>query len=172
VNSSNLPVALKATMVEDSNHIAIAALSQPLVAVLDSLVETASAEEGGSASTVRATMEVISPPGYLSLRDARDIFMRRMHEGIAPSEEIEKYRHDGLQVVDSTQAIAAAEALRKPLLSGELGLFAIFSSRDTPMRLHNQALIEAALFPSNSTVLTFAYVDRHSQAPFGFAWWT
>lgn len=51
-----------------------------------------------------------------------------------------------------------------------LGLFALFSSRDTPMRLHNKALVEAALFRSNSTVLTFAYCDRHSRAPFGLSW--
>jgi hypothetical protein len=115
-------------------------------------------------------MGIFPPSGYMSLRDARDILMRRMHEGIAPSEEIEKYRNDGLHVVDATQAMAAAEALRQPILSGEIGLFALFSSRDTPMRLHNQALCEAALCPSNGTVLTFAYVDRHSQAPFGLSW--
>src|SRR5271167_3937914 len=115
-------------------------------------------------------MGIFPPPGYLSLRDACDVLMRRMHEGITPSEEIERYRSDGLHVVDATQAMAAAEALRQPILLGEIGLFALFSSRDTPMRLHNQALYEAALFPSNSTVLTFAYVDRHPGAPFGISW--
>lgn len=66
-------------------------------------------------------MGIFPPSGYLSLRDARDILMRRMHEGITPSEEIERYRNDGLDAVDATQAMAAAEALRRPpgrLLSG------------------------------------------------------
>jgi hypothetical protein len=115
-------------------------------------------------------MEIFAPSGYLSLRDARDILMRRMHEGITPSEEIERYRNDGLHAVDATQAKAASEALRQPIQSGEIGLFALFSSRDTPMRLHNQALYKAALFPSNGTVLTFAYVDRDPRAPFGISW--
>ena len=56
------------------------------------------------------------------------------------------------------------------LRSGRLGLFAVFSSRDAPMRLHNKALIEAALFPANGTVLTFVYVDRDPRAPFGLRW--
>jgi hypothetical protein len=77
---------------------------------------------------------------------------------------------DGLHVDDATQAMAAAKALREPILSGELGLFALFSWRDTPMRLHNRELCEAALFPSNSTVLTFTYVDRNPRAPFGLSW--
>jgi hypothetical protein len=116
-------------------------------------------------------VEILPPPGYLSLPNARDILMQRMHEGIPPSEKIKMYRDDGLHVVDGSQAMVAAAALRHPILSGELGLFALFSSRDTPMRLHNRALIEAAaLFPSNSTVLMFAYCDRHSQAPFGLSW--
>ena len=59
-------------------------------------------------------MGIFPPSGYLSLRDARDILMRRMHEGITPSEEIERYRNDGLDAVDATQAMAAAEALRRP----------------------------------------------------------
>jgi hypothetical protein len=33
-------------------------------------------------------MEIIPPPGYLSLSDLRDILMQRMHQGIPPSEEI------------------------------------------------------------------------------------
>jgi hypothetical protein len=115
-------------------------------------------------------MGILSPSGYLSVRNARDILMRRMHEGIAASGEIERYRKDGLHAVDATQAKAAAKALRKPILSGEIGLFALFSSRDTPMRLHNQALCEAALYPPTGTVLTFAYVDRNPRAPFGLSW--
>ena len=112
-------------------------------------------------------MGIFPPSGYLSLRDARDILMRCMYAGVAPSEKIERYRSEGLHVVDAKQAMAAAEALRRPILSGQIGLFAVFSSRDTPMRLNNKALIEVARLPPNSTVLTFAYVDRHSQASFG-----
>jgi len=109
-------------------------------------------------------------PGYLSLRDACDKLMQRMHKGIPPSENIEAYRRAGVHVVDGTQAAAAANVLRQALRGGELALFAIFSSRDAPMRLHNVALIEAAIFPSNSTVLTFTYCARHSRAPFGLSW--
>jgi hypothetical protein len=115
-------------------------------------------------------MEVIPPPGYLSLRDARDMLMQRMHKGIPPSESVKAYRNDGAHVVDATQATAAASVLRQAIRRGELALFAILSSRDTPMRLHNLALIEAALCPPNSTVLTFAYCARHARAPFGLAW--
>ena len=115
-------------------------------------------------------MDVLPPPGYLSLRDARDMLTQRMHEGVPPSDKRETIRIEGVELVDAAQAAAAAEALRRPILVGELGLFAIFSSRDTPMRLHNRALISAALSPPNSTVLTFAFCDRHSQAPFGLSW--
>ena len=115
-------------------------------------------------------MEVIPPSGYLSLRDARDVLMQRMHKGIPPSENIERYRNDGVHVVDATQAAVSANVLRQAIRGGQLALFAILSSRDTPMRLHNRALIEAALIPSNSTVLTFAYCERHAQAPFGLSW--
>jgi hypothetical protein len=70
---------------------------------------------------------------------------------------------------DAKWSIAAAEALRQPILLGQIDLFAIFSSRDTPMRLSNKTLVEAAMLPPNSTVLTFAYVDRHFQAPFALS---
>ena len=115
-------------------------------------------------------MEVIPPPGYLSLHDACDVLMQRMHKGMPPSEEIRTYREEGVSVVDGGQASLSASVLRRGIQAGELELFALFTSRDTPMRLHNRALIEAALFPMNSTVLTFAYVDRHSRAPFGLSW--
>jgi hypothetical protein len=113
---------------------------------------------------------ILPPSGYVSLHNARDILMHGMYEGVSPSENMKAYRNSGLHVVDAVQAVAAAKALRQPILSGALGLFAVFSSRDTPMRLHNKALIEAALFPANGTVLTFAYVDRGAQAPFGLSW--
>ena len=73
-------------------------------------------------------------------------------------------------LVDAAQATAAAQSLRQAIRKGELALFALFSSRDTPMRLHDLGLIEAALFPSTSTVLTFIYCDRHAKAPFGLSW--
>jgi hypothetical protein len=115
-------------------------------------------------------MEVVPPSGYLSLRNARDMLMQRMHQGIPLSDKIKRYRNDGVRVGDATQAAAAANVLRQAIRIGELALFAIFTSRDTPMRLHNIALIERALFPPNSTVLTFAYCERHTQAPFGLSW--
>ncbi len=115
-------------------------------------------------------MEFIPPLGFLPLRNARDILMQRMHRGIPSSEDVKTYRKDGVHVVDGKQAKAAAKILRQAIRQGELALFALFSSRDTPMRLHDLALIEAALFPSNSTVLTFAYCARHSQAPFRLSW--
>jgi len=88
-------------------------------------------------------MEVIPPSGYLSLRDARDMLMQRMHNGIPPSDRIRAYRNDGVHVVDAAQATASAKVLRQAIRRGELALFAIFSSRDTPMRLHDLALIES-----------------------------
>jgi hypothetical protein len=115
-------------------------------------------------------MEVIPPPGYLSLRIGREILMQRMYMGILPSEEIKQHREDGLSLIEGTQAMASAKALRQAIRNGELALFAVFSSRDTPMRLHNKALIEAALFPPTSTVLTFAYCGRRREAPFGLSW--
>ena len=109
-------------------------------------------------------MEIIPPPGYVSLSDARDILMRRMHTAVSPSEDIQVLRKDGLHVVDAAQATAAAQSLRQAIRKGELALFAL------PMRLHDLGLIEAALFPSTSTVLTFIYCDRHAKAPFGLSW--
>jgi hypothetical protein len=38
------------------------------------------------------------------------------------------------------------------------------------MALHDRALVEAALFPPTSTVLTFVYCARHAKAPFGLSW--
>jgi hypothetical protein len=158
-------------MVDDANHAAIAALSQPLGRP-GLLGRDSHSQKGldGSASRVRAIMEVVPPSGYLSLRAARDILMQRMHKGIPPSENIKTCRNDGVDIVDATQAAASANVLREAIRGSDLALFALFSSRDTPMRLHNLALIEAALFPSNSTVLTFAYCARHSRAPFGLSW--
>lgn len=96
--------------------------------------------------------------------------MERMHKGVPPSDDINTYRNDGVHVADAAQITASAKVLRQAIRKGELALFALFSSRDTPMRLHDLRIIEAALFPPNSTVLTFAYCDRHSQAPFGLSW--
>jgi len=91
--------------------------------------------------------------------------MHRMYEGIPSSETSQS---DGVAFVNSQQAVAAAKSLGQAICKGELDLFALFSSRETPTRLHNQALIEAA-FP-NSTVLSFIYVNRNQQAPFGLSW--
>jgi len=115
-------------------------------------------------------MEGIPPSGYCSLRDACDILMQRMHKGMPLSEEIRMYREEGFHVIDANQAAASASVLRQAIREGALALFALFSSRDTPMRLHNLALIEAAMFPGNSTVLTFAYCARRSGTPFGLSW--
>ena len=115
-------------------------------------------------------MEIIPPPGYLPISGARDTLTRCMHRGIPPSEEIKALRKDGLQVVDGSEATAAAEVLRRAIRNGDLALFALLSSRDTPMRLHDLGLIEAALFPLNSTVLTFTYCARLAKAPFGLSW--
>src|SRR4029077_9786779 len=95
-----------------------------------------------AAITRIVTMATFAPSGYISLRDARDILTRRMYEGVRPSEQIEKYRSKGLNVVDAKQSMAAAGALRQSILLGQIDLFAIFSSRDTPMRLSNKALVE------------------------------
>jgi hypothetical protein len=67
-------------------------------------------------------MEVLPPPGYLSLRDAVDTLLQRMHQGIPPSERIEAYRKDGVHVVDATQAAASATLLRQAIRQGELAL--------------------------------------------------
>ena len=115
-------------------------------------------------------MEIIPPLGYLPISNARDTLVRCMHRGIPPSEYIKAHRKDGHQLVDRSQATAAAEVLRRAIRKGDLALFALFSSRDTPMRLHDLGLIEAALFPPDSTVLTFIYCARLAKAPFGLSW--
>jgi hypothetical protein len=115
-------------------------------------------------------MKTIPPPGFLALGSARDILMQHMYRGVPPSENTITDRETGVHVVDGKQATAAAKVLRQAIRQGELALFALFPSRDTPMRLYSLALIEAALCPPNSTVLTFAYCERHSQAPFGLSW--
>jgi hypothetical protein len=93
-----------------------------------------------------------------------------MYKGVPSSEEIKKLESEGIHVTDDKHIRAAAKALREPILLGQIELFAVLSSRDLPMRLHNRALINAALFPSTSIVLTFAYIDRQFQAPFGHSW--
>lgn len=114
-------------------------------------------------------MEIIPPSGYVSLTNARDILMQRMHRGLPPSETVKAFQENGLHVVDGEQTTAAAKVLRQAILDGQVALFAIFSSRDTPMRLHDRGLIEAAAFPPHSKVLTFAYCARHPKAPFGLS---
>jgi hypothetical protein len=106
-------------------------------------------------------MKIRAPSEHLSLHDARDLLMLDMYDGI-PTCLVNE-----VATVDAKQAVAAAKSLRQAILTGELDLFAIFSSRDAPVRLYNQTLIEAALFPRNSTVLTFAYIKRRAGAPFG-----
>ena len=67
-------------------------------------------------------MEIIPPPGYVSLSDARDILMRRMHTGVTPSEDIQALRKDRLHVVDAAQATAASQDLRagsKAMVAGQ-----------------------------------------------------
>jgi hypothetical protein len=115
-------------------------------------------------------MEIIPPAGFLTMSDARDTLMRCMHRKVPPTEDIKAHRKEGLHVVDGSQATAAAKVLRQGIRNGDVALFALFSSRDTPMRLHDLGLIEAALFPSTSTVLTFIYCGRHAAAPFGLCW--
>ena len=115
-------------------------------------------------------MQLIAPEGYISIPAARDVLMRRMHQGVPLSDAIRNSRDEALDLVDGKQAAAAAGLFQQGIRNGELALFAVLSSRDTPMRLHNRVLIEAALFPSNSTVLTFAYCTRRPGAPFGISW--
>jgi hypothetical protein len=109
-------------------------------------------------------MKIRAPSEHLFLHDARDLLMLEMYDGI-PTCLVNK-----VTTIDAKQAVAAAKNLGQAILTGQLDLFAIFSSRAKPVRLYNQALIEAAFFPPNSTVLTFAYVDRRPGAPFGLSW--
>jgi hypothetical protein len=112
-------------------------------------------------------MKIRAPSGYLSLHDARDLLRLKMYQGTPQPETCVV---EGVATVDAKQAVVAAENLRQAILKGELDLFALLSSRDKPTRLHNQALIEAAWFPPNSTVLTFCHVDRRPGAPFTLSW--
>jgi hypothetical protein len=67
------------------------------------------------------------------------------------------------------QAVAAAQCIGKAILQGKLDLFALLPPRSTPTRLHDQSLIEAAFYPTNSIVMTFAYICRR-QRSFGLSW--
>jgi hypothetical protein len=111
-------------------------------------------------------MKIRAPSEHLFLHDARDLLRLEMYHGIPPSETC---LVEQVATVDAKQAVAAAKSLGQAILTGQLDLFAIFSSRDAPVRLYNQTLIEAALFPRNSTVLTFAYIKRRAGAPFGLS---
>jgi hypothetical protein len=86
------------------------------------------------------------------------------------SGDIEAHRKDGLHVVDGAQATVAGEGSPPSYSEGRISTIRTFSSRDTPMALHDRALVEAALFPPTSTVLTFVYCARHAKAPFGLSW--
>lgn len=101
-------------------------------------------------------MKLRSPSGYLALNDAKTILKERMQK---ISEALKSFKLDSM----------AARSLREAILCGELDLFVVLTSRPTPLRLHDQRLIEAALCPANSTILTFRYIDRHVQAPFGLS---
>lgn len=110
-----------------------------------------------------------APAGYLALRDARDELMFQMHEGVAPSKDVEQFRSDACEIGDHAQTMAAVDVLRKAVLSGELGLYADLSTRQTPRRL-SLALCEGATKPSDGGVLTFIYLDRLRLVPIGLSW--
>jgi hypothetical protein len=114
-------------------------------------------------------MDVFTQAGFFSLQSARDELRRRMYRGVPISEAVAIYAREKITVVDGSQTAAAAARLRDAILSGELCLFAMLSSRDAPLRLYDKSLVEAAVCPPN-TVMTFAYIDRHPCAPFGLAW--
>src|SRR5262245_60053315 len=63
-----------------------------------------------------------------------------------------------------------AKVLRQATRTGALGLLALFAARDAPMARRDRALVDSALFPPTSTLLTFVYCARHAKAPFGLSW--
>jgi hypothetical protein len=74
-------------------------------------------------------MRAFAPPsGYLSQREARNELLRRMYEGVAPSEKTKELQQEGYNVLDFAQATAAVETLRAAILSGKLGLYVELSS--------------------------------------------
>jgi hypothetical protein len=94
-----------------------------------------------------------------------------MHATSLCGECIREYRHPRTsRRIEKMDFMWLMRDRRRPLRRSSAKLFALFSSRDTPMRLHDLGLIEAALFPPNSTVLTFAYCARHAKASFGLSW--
>jgi hypothetical protein len=102
-------------------------------------------------------MSIVAPLGFLSLPDAVGIVARRQ---AAEDEQPGRAR----------RRIAAAD-LRRAILEGKIGLFALFTDRSEPVRLTDRDLLTAGLMPEKTdTVITFAYIDRMSGAPFSLSW--
>ena len=93
-------------------------------------------------------MSIVAPHGFLSLPDAVGIVARRQ---AAEDEQPGRAR----------RRIAAAD-LRRGILEGKIGLFALFTDR---VRLTDRDLLTVGLMPEKTdTVVTFAYLDRVSGA--------
>ncbi len=105
-------------------------------------------------------------PDYLLLTEACTQLSRHMHGGMSPSEQTKQLQQKGVNILDSTQTMAAAvQALREAILFGELGLYVELPSWKQYRQLSDE-VCHAAIRPRGG-VLTLAYLARHPMAPFG-----
>jgi len=114
-------------------------------------------------------MRVFSPPSdYVSLYEAPNELMRKMHEGVPFDEEVEQHRSDGIDAWDLTWKMKAKQALHKAILSGDVDIYAEFVS-EGPRRLSPE-IWQAGIRRKGQGLPTLAYIDRHVMAPFGLPW--
>ncbi len=114
-------------------------------------------------------MRVFSPPSdYVSLYEAPNELMRKMHVGVPFDEEVEQHRSDGIDAWDLTWKMKAKQALHKAILSGDVDIYAEFVS-EGPRRLSPE-IWQAGIRRKGQGLPTLAYIDRHVMAPFGLPW--
>jgi hypothetical protein len=73
-------------------------------------------------------------------------------------------------VVDGAQATVAGERSPPSYSEGRISTIRTLRFARYADGASRPALVEAALFPPTSTVLTFVYCARHAKAPFGLSW--
>ena len=114
-------------------------------------------------------MRVFSPPSdYVSLYEAPNELMRKMHVGVPFDEEVEQHRSDGIDAWDLTWKMKAKQALHQAIISGIITVYAEFASEG--LRALSPEIWQAGIRRKGQGLPTLAYIDRHVMAPFGLPW--
>jgi hypothetical protein len=114
-------------------------------------------------------MRVFSPPSdYVSLYEAPNELMLKMHQGMSPSKQVVRSRHDKIDAWNPTWQMSAKQALHQAIISGVITVYAEFASEG--LRALTPEIWQAGIRRKGQGLPTLAYIDRHVMAPFGLPW--